>query len=309
MRFAVIDLGTNTFNLLVGEIDGDKIEIIHSEKRVVKLAEGSNNLDFIRDEPYQRALEAIKYYSQEIEQFNVDQVRANATSGLRSAGNSDQFIQDCWMFHKISIQVIDGKREAELIYKGVNMALELKPTNALIIDIGGGSTEFNLVNDQGVLWSASYQLGASRIKENFKPSDPLSNLDKSRILDHIEISTPDLLEAIEKYQPHELIGSSGSFDTLVDMIQMEELNHTIEGNSFDINIDKYKELRDKMYSFHIDERKRIPGMIELRADLMPIACLLIDYIFQKTKIDYFRMSKYSLKEGLFYEMAQDLNQP
>lgn len=306
MKIAVIDLGTNTFNLLVGSVSDGKLEIIHSEKRVVKLAEGSNNLDYIRDIPYQRALDAISYYSQKIEEFDVDITKANATSGLRSAGNSDQFIQDCWMNYKIQIDVIDGNREAELIYKGVKQALELNSSNSLIMDIGGGSTEFNIINKDGLLWSRSYKLGASRLKENFKPSDPISEDDAKRIFDHVEGSVSDLVEAIDKYQPKELIGSSGSFDTLVDMIQMEAFNHTIEGNSFDISIDKYKLLHDKMFKLNLEDRKCIPGMIELRADLMPIACLLIDFVLDKTQVENFRMSKYSLKEGLFFELAQDL---
>ena len=306
MRIAVIDLGTNTFNLLIGSIKNGNLKIIHSEKKVVKLAEGSNDLDYIRDPSYKRALDAISCYSKKIEEFDVDITKANATSGLRSAGNADQFIQDCWMNYKIQIEVIDGNREAELIYKGVQNALALNSSNSLIMDIGGGSTEFNIINKNELLWSRSYKLGVSRLKENFKPTDPISEEDAKRILYHVEESVFDLIEAIKKYKPKELIGSSGSFDTLVDMIQMRAFNRTFNGNSFDIEMGKYNFLRDNMFELKLDERKRIPGMIDLRADLMPISCLLIDFVLDKTQVTKFRMSKYSLKEGLFFELAQHL---
>ena len=95
---AIIDLGTNTFNLLIGEQKkGGKI--IHTEKRLVKLAEGSDNLDYIRNEPYQRAISAIREYKQTIEENRITEVFAYATSGLRSAGNGDKFVLDLSLIH------------------------------------------------------------------------------------------------------------------------------------------------------------------------------------------------------------------
>jgi exopolyphosphatase/guanosine-5'-triphosphate,3'-diphosphate pyrophosphatase len=306
MKIAIIDLGTNTFNLLIGEIKDDKLSFLHKDRKIVKLAEGSDNLDYIREVPYQRAISAIRDYAHIIEDFEVDQIVANATSGLRSAGNADQFTLDCWMNYKIQIQVIDGIREAELIYKGVKQAVMLHEEVSLIMDIGGGSTEFNLVTQNELLWSKSYPLGASRLKENFQPNDVLSSEDIYEFNMHFENTLTELIEAINKYNPIEIIGSSGAFDTLVDMILMKNKNHRLKEITYQFKWEDYKEISHKMYSLPLIERKSIPGMIDLRAELMPISCLLMDYIFDKTRVTKFRMSQYSLKEGLFYEMAQEL---
>lgn len=293
----IIDLGTNTFNLLIGE-KGNNGSIIHTEKRLVKLAEGSHNLDYIRNEPYRRALSAIKEYAYTLEKLKVEHVFAYATSGLRSAGNGDQFILDCWMNYKINIQLIKGIKEAELISIGVLGSFSEPVKSALLIDIGGGSTEFCIIQNGKNIWSNSYKLGASRLKENFNLQDPLSPDDIKSLSSLFEKELLEVFELCRNYNISQLIGSSGSFDTLVDILALEksiELEHT----NYKFELVDFQRLHKLMLSNDIKFRLQIPGMIPLRAELMPIATLLTNFILEKTGIEHLSMSKYSLKEGAY----------
>lgn len=295
---AIIDLGTNTFNLLIGEKRKGG-QILHTEKRLVKLAEGSDNLDYIRNQPYQRALKAMKEYSQIIEEQGVSEVYAYATSGLRSAGNRDQFVLDCWMNYKINIQLIDGIQEAEFISKGVIGAFPDKLDSSLIIDIGGGSTEFCIIKNGDNIWSKSYKLGASRIKENLRPQDPLSVKDIMMFDSLFEKELSDLIEECSKHNLKRLIGSSGSFDTLVDIIELER-GSKFEESYFDFVLNDFKRMHKTMLNNDQKFRLKIPGMIPLRAELMPIATLLTDFVINRIGITQLSMSRYSMKEGAFF---------
>lgn len=295
---AIIDLGTNTFNLLIGEKKKGGL-ILHTEKRLVKLAEDSDNLDYIRNEPYQRALKAIKEYSQIIVERGVSEVYAYATSGLRSAGNGDQFILDCWMNYKINIHMIDGLKEAELISVGVMYAFPESIHSALIMDIGGGSTEFCIIKNGQNIWNKSYQLGASRLKENLNPDDPLSTDDIKEFEDLFDAKLMDVIEECKKHNVKQLIGSSGSFDTLVDIIELEKGLKFTE-NYYHFALPDFKRMHDIMLNNNQTFRLKIPGMIPLRSELMPIATLLTDFIINQINIDQLSMSRFSLKEGAFF---------
>ena len=174
MRLAVIDCGTNTFNLLIVEFDHQKKHNkIFNSRIAVKLGQGSINEGFIGDEPFKRGVSAIEIFKHEIGKFNVSKILAFATSAIRDAHNGKQFVDTVKQQTDIDIEIIDGNREAELIYLGNKEAAKLSNSISLIMDIGGGSNEFILANNSGVLWKQSFAIGAARMLEKFSPSDPI----------------------------------------------------------------------------------------------------------------------------------------
>ena len=138
----VIDLGTNTFNLVIAEIQHDNYRVIHKKKISVKLGEGGISKDFIAPIPFQRGLDALRIYKGILRSMSVDCFYAVATSAIRSAHNGSEFVEKVKSELQININVIDGDTEADLIYRGVRQAIDLGEKPKLIIDIGGGSTEF-----------------------------------------------------------------------------------------------------------------------------------------------------------------------
>ena len=150
---AIIDLGTNTFNLLICDKKDDTQKTIFKNKIAVKLGEGGIDKSMIADAPYQRGIKALETHLDNIKKYKVDKVRAFATSAIRSTKNGAEFVNE--VFEKAGfkrLRVIDGDKEAELIYQGVKKVIQFNSNYKLIMDIGGGSTEFIIANSEGILW-------------------------------------------------------------------------------------------------------------------------------------------------------------
>ena len=196
MRIAIIDLGTNTFNLLICDKKSESQKTIFKNKIAVKLGEGGIDKGIIAHAPYQRGIKALEDHLNTIKEYDVDKVRAFATSAIRSTKNGGDFVSEVFEKLALKIEVIDGDKEAELIYQGVRKAIPFDLDYKLIMDIGGGSTEFIIANAEGVQWKKSYQLGVSRLKELFKPKDPITQEEIHMIEHHLKSELKDLIENI-----------------------------------------------------------------------------------------------------------------
>ncbi|HKK62753.1 MAG TPA: hypothetical protein VJ951_09340, partial [Bacteroidales bacterium] len=171
--FAILDFGTNTFNLLIAKKSESGFETLYSGKEAVKLGKGGINNQFITDEAMARGMQAIGRHMQTIEKYGADSIRAYATSAFRNARNGQAFANNIEKQFGFATQIIDGKEEAELIYKGIRASVYIGAENVMILDIGGGSNEFIICNNEGILWKHSYDLGMARIIEKFTISDPI----------------------------------------------------------------------------------------------------------------------------------------
>ena len=299
MRIAIIDLGTNTFNLLIADKDENgNFNTVFKHKIPVKLGEEGIDKGLIAPKPYQRGLKALENHIKTINEYKVDKHRAFATSAIRSTSNGHLFVKEVDELLGLKIEVIDGSKEAELIYYGVKEAVPFEETFDLIIDIGGGSTEFIIANKKGISWAKSYQLGVSRLKELFKPSDPISDKEIKKIEAYFESNLKDLFEELSKTPCLKLIGSSGSFDTLVDMICHQYNDKKRRKKKYcDIKLEEYDWAQKHIIKCNLNERIATPGMIEMRADMIVISVILINYILKKTNMEFINRSKYALKEG------------
>lgn len=301
MVFAVIDLGTNTFNLLIGEMLPDKtFKRLFNTKIAVKLGEGTINSGYIADAPFQRGISALKQYQQYIQDYNVEKEFAFGTSAIRSASNGPDFVKAALEEAKIAVTVIDGNEEAELIYYGNRMAVKMSEETSLIMDIGGGSTEFILANKDTIFWKKSFKLGAARLLERFKPSDPITDEEIKDFHDYLRAELLPLREAVKLYQPQELIGSSGAFDSVVDLIG-GEFDHPLINDAqteYHISLSEYELISRKIKASTLRERYQMPYLIHMRADMMVISIMLIDHILKEINLNVFKTSIFSLKEGV-----------
>lgn len=301
MRFAVIDLGTNTFNLLIAEsnIDNSFVKIFNT-KVAVKLGEGAINAGYIADVPFQRGINALKQFQQYLLDYDVEQTYAFATSAIRSASNGVEFATQAKKIAGMTISIIDGNEEADLIYYGTKMAVALSEKTSLIMDIGGGSNEFILANHNTLFWKQSYLLGAARLLDKFKPSNPITENEIAYFNSYVKKELASLYDAVKQFPPVELIGSSGAFDSVIDLIA-EEFG-TIPTNDavteYSIDIERYKIISKKIIASTIQERQKTKGLIEMRVDMIVISFLLIDFMINEFNIDTIRVSSFSLKEGV-----------
>ena len=301
MIFAVIDLGTNTFNLLIAErFPNCTFKKIFNTKIAVKLGEGTINSGYIADAPFQRGINALKQFQQYLLDYNVEHSYAFATSAIRSASNGSEFVAQAKKVAGVSISIIDGNEEADLIYYGNRMAVKMNESISLIMDIGGGSTEFILGNEHSILWKQSFLLGAARLLEKFKLSDPITNNETIDFNNYLRSELAPLFEAVQHYKPTELIGSSGAFDSVVDVIAGEFNTEVLNDyhTEYSVDLGHYHLISKKLKESTIKERYHIAGLIDMRVDMIVISILLIDFILKELNLKHMRVSTFSLKEGV-----------
>lgn len=300
MRLAVIDCGTNTFNLIIIHVQQPKIYSRIVQTRIpVKLGEGAINKGFIAEAPFRRGLEAIASFTAFIREHAVDRVLAFATSAIRDASNGPQFVDTVRERFGIELSVIDGDREAELIYFGIREAVELDGRLSLIMDIGGGSTEFILANKEEIIWKQSFRLGAARLLQRFMPSDPIAVLEAEQLHAYLKEELQPLLDVAAKNGPVELVGSSGAFDSLVEMIHGELGGEPLldSKTEYEVELEHYFKISELVKRSTLEERRRIRGLLAMRLDMIVISCLMIDFILKNIELKRMRVSTYSLKEG------------
>ena len=301
MIFAIIDLGTNTFNLLIGEkLPNHTFKTIFNTKIAVKLGEGSINSGYISDVPFQRGINALKQFQQYLLDYHVEHAYSFATSAIRTASNGNEFIIQAKKKAGISVTIIDGDEEADLIYHGNKMAVKLTDSISLIMDIGGGSTEFILANNQTVFWKQSFLLGAARLLEKFKLSDPLNLEDYQKFNEYLTVELNPLILAAKLYVPIELIGSSGAFDSIIDMIDGEFNVGKISKSQteYAVQMEHYYFISKMIKASTLNERSAIKGLIDMRTDMIVISILLIDFVLNSLHLSRIRISSFSLKEGV-----------
>ena len=298
-RIAIIDLGTNTFNLLVTEIVGKTYRILAERNFPVKLGKGGIHKSTITEAAIERGIDALTNILIIISEYQVEGMFCYATSAVRSATNRDFFVNRIREEFGLTVHVIPGDEEAEAIYDGVKQVVRIGTDPVLIMDIGGGSVEFIIANKMGILWKSSYDIGLARILEQFHPSEPIRISEIEQIEAHFDNSCKSLFDAVKKFPIRRLIGSSGSFDTLAAMIAKENypLLDLSKVTSFNIELDALEEIHNQLITTNSDGRKLIPGMDPNRVDNMVPASVMVQWILKKLNPAELIQSAFALKEG------------
>jgi exopolyphosphatase/guanosine-5'-triphosphate,3'-diphosphate pyrophosphatase len=303
-RAAVIDLGTNTFHLLIAEgTPAGYTEIVH-EQTAVRLGEGGINRGFIQTEAFERGINAMLKFHELISKNPVEKVRAIATSALRNAANGPDFIEKVKSLTGIAIETIDGDKEADYIYQGIKIAGCLSDKNSLIVDIGGGSVEFIICNKDEIKWKQSFEIGAARLMDRFHLVDPIPPLSIIALNLYLESNLKDLFTACAGFAIENMIGSSGVFETYAQVIEFNK------GRPFDLkqtknyNFDKSNLLIliEKLILSSHHDRAETKCIIPIRVDMIVTASILTRFVMQKLEISQVLMSTNSLKEGVLVEM-------
>jgi exopolyphosphatase/guanosine-5'-triphosphate,3'-diphosphate pyrophosphatase len=307
-RLALIDMGTNTFHLLIVELPEPR----HAEPTVllqtkvgVRLGEGGISNGEIAPAAYARALHTLTAFLEEIELHQATEIRATATSAVRSARNGAELVQDIFEQTGIIVDVIPGDREAELICKGVRQAVNLGRQPHLLMDIGGGSVEFIIADEATIFWKQSFEIGAQRLLDLFLKHDPLTPEDVHAEQTYLAEKLAPLTAAVRQHRPIDLVGASGTFDTLGDL-QAARLGQLRAGQALppetELTNASFYESYELLLTLDRAGRLALPGMTPLRADMIVVACVLIDFVLQTYGFGRIRASAYALKEGLLAEV-------
>ncbi len=296
-RYGVIDLGTNTFHLLIVETneEGETIELFR-ERIFVKLAE--DGIGKVGEKAYLRGLQALSHFQKILLDHQVKNIKAFGTAALRTASNGKEFIIDAKTESGFSIQLISGSEEARLIHLGVTQAVELGNEKGLIMDIGGGSVEFIIADKNEVFWAESFPIGVAVLYNNFHQEEPISIQEIDSLHNHLEQILKPLFDVLKNHKTTCLIGASGTFDVLEKVLpnaQKTTLSATI-------NVENFHPIYQKILKMNMDERRAEESIPLTRADMIVVALILIDFILKKVDIKKILVSAYAMKEGILWEM-------
>lgn len=303
-RVAIIDLGTNTFNLLITEVEGSSYRILTESKYPAKLGEGGIHKATITAEAMKRGIEALTVHLITISEYQVESIFCFATSAIRSATNGGDFIRRVKQELGLTIRVIPGDEEAQTIFDGIKQVVPLDNYYSLIMDIGGGSVEFIIANRNGIAWKDSYNIGTARILEQFKPSDPITDKEVSKIKEYIGSKLKPLFEAVEKFPIYKVVGSSGSFDTLAAMIAKKEypLLDITKIINFKMSREYLSDLHELLKKCDSHTRRSLPGMDPSRVENIVPASIMIQTVLALVKPEEVWQCSFALKEGAIQQI-------
>jgi len=298
-RFAVIDLGTNTFHLLIAEQStGDGFKELYRKRIFIKLAE--QGIKTIGAAPLARAMAALHTFKKTLEDYQVSTIRAFGTAALRTASNGPAFIAQVLEQTGIQVLLIPGDREAALIYKGVLQAVPMSEMG-LIMDIGGGSVEFIFADHTGLKWAKSFPVGVAVLFNHFHQQNPITPKETQTLHQYLNQELTPVLEQIKQYNPKVLIGASGTFDVLEDILcdQKRSPHNGI------VAVSNFHVLFKKLITTTLEERLAMDDIPNTRAEMIIVALVLIQFILLHSSITTISVSAYAMKEGMLQELIQE----
>ncbi|MDL2262694.1 hypothetical protein LJC11_04225 [Bacteroidales bacterium OttesenSCG-928-I21] len=303
MRIASIDIGTNTCKLSVADYDiVDGLNFIYKDKKIIALINPEFQGGEISQNTIENLVDVLKNYKQIVESFNVDKLITTATSAVRSSNNKCKIIERIKEATDIHVEIIDGKTEAEYVYVGVTNAVDIGNKPVLVVDIGGGSVEFIICDEETIFSSFSFDIGATRLLYDNDFSDPFTNKDLVKLNSILNETLHDLLMLCKSFKIKTLIGSSGSFEVFLNLInegKSVDKKYKNRNNSV-INIEKFETIYQKLISYTYQQRCEMLGMDLTRVKIIPFAAFITQFLTKNIGLKKIIQSKYSIKEGLIF---------
>jgi len=296
-KFAIIDLGSNTFHLLIASIhEGNQIQVHYKERVYVKLAQ--DGVTKIGKTPFERGIQTLIKFRAKLDSHKIKQYKALGTATLRKASNASEFLYQSLDAANIKIDIIEGEEEAKLIYYGVLAALDVVEKPSMIMDIGGGSLEFILFTGDQIHWHKSFPAGVAVLKNQFQSSGALSNEEIHDLHNWLDDLLEPLILAIGTFRPELLIGASGTFEVLDEAMGIPSANE----NFRKIDFMHFHPICNQVLQANETEIERFDWIPKERKDLIQVAFALLRWIIEKSGINEIAVSKYAMKEGALFQM-------
>jgi len=301
-----IDVGTNSFHLIIASVDSKgMLQIILREKEVVRLGISGTDIKYLTDEAINRGVQTLKRFAT-IAKSKGAEVRAVATSAVREAVNANKFIELVKQETGIEIEVVSGIEEGRLIYLGTLHSLPIVNQKALIIDIGGGSTETVIGKEGEILYIHSEKLGAIRLTVRFGLEDEVTEQKINECRRYIRGVWAPIFNKINQVGYEALVGTAGTIINIAIMtIQMngKPVPDVLNGYSLKKK-DILKTIKKILSARNLKERKEIPGMDPQRADIIVGGALILEYALENLNIDKIHISTFGLREGIVYDTLE-----
>lgn len=298
---AAVDLGSNSFRLQVGRVVDDQIYPLDSLREPVRLAAGLTPDKMLDEASQQRALDALKRFGERIRGFPESAVRCVGTNTLRVAKNAKSFLARAESALGFPIEIVAGKEEARLIYLGVSHSLPTTSEKRLVVDIGGGSTEFIIGSGYRAQKLESLYMGCVSYTLRYFPDGKItkSALKQAELAARIEIQTIE--REFERGHWKQAVGSSGTARTLGDLIAASGWSNG------DITAEGLERLRAQLLKGGDVSKISLPGLKQDRAEVLPGGFAIMSSIFQELRVERMILANGAMRQGILYDMLGRLH--
>jgi exopolyphosphatase/guanosine-5'-triphosphate,3'-diphosphate pyrophosphatase len=303
MRLAAIDIGTNSLHMIVCRVRPDlSFEVIDREKDMVRLGAGGLDGRRLADANMAAAIHTLSKFTRLAASHGVDEVIAAATSAVREADNGADFVGAIQRDLGLHVRVISGTEEARLIHLAAAYAIHIGRRAAIVIDIGGGSTEITIGTGDRPSAGRSFPLGAIRLTERFVSRDPLASDDEARLVRHIRRHTAAHLRQLARRRVDRIIGTSGTILSLGALAAGARPGDDLRGRR--VSAKALRRVRKRLTSLSLERRLKWPGLDPRRADLAPVGAVLLDTLLDGLGAEEITLCDFALREGLVLEYIQ-----
>ncbi|MGA2528260.1 MAG: Ppx/GppA phosphatase family protein [Acidimicrobiales bacterium] len=300
MRIAALDLGSNSFHLVVVETrpDGSFLPLAR-EKEMLRLGDVVAREGRLPEAAIEAAIETIRRFKTIADLQRADEIVAMATAAMRQAANGPEAAERIEAATGVRIEVVSGIREAQLIFDAVRASVLIDPGPALCADLGGGSLELSVGDRFGLSYATSLHLGVGRLTTECVRTDPPGKKDRARLKDQISKSLDVVLEELLAWGPKQLIGTSGTLCALARAAAARRDGIVPTSvNQLSVTSRELTALAEVIYELPSWERARIPGIDARRAELLPAGVAVAEVLMERTAMRELTVSEWGLREGI-----------
>jgi exopolyphosphatase / guanosine-5'-triphosphate,3'-diphosphate pyrophosphatase len=295
MRVAAVDQGTNTTRLLVADVEADAVEEVAKRVEITRLGEGVDARRRLLPLPIARVRNVLTDYRREAEGLGSERILLVATSAVRDAENGEAFLGEIEWSYGFATQLLTGEEEAELTFRG---AADGRVGATLVVDPGGGSTEF-VVGEAGAVRSqVSLDIGSVRLTERFLHADPPSPADQQACAEYVRSSLPPPPEV------EHALGVAGTITTLAALDLGSEDPEGVGTHGHGLTLAAVRAQRERLASLPLDERRRLPGLHPERAPVIVAGAILVEQVIDAFGLDALEVSERDILHGAALEAAE-----
>lgn len=308
MKIGAIDIGTNSMRLLIADYNDNKIENRKKYINTTRIGQGVDQDGYITNEALERNLKALKEFSDKCNEEKCEKVYCMGTSALRDSKNGQDFINEAKKLTNIDVKIICGEEESNLGFMGVLEGTEGdKKKDILVIDIGGGSTEFVVGNEEGIKFCKSENVGALRMTEKFITTDPISDEEFSSMTNFIEDTISSTINKIETMNISKLIGIGGAITSLSAMNQQLEVYSMEKVHNSVVTKKDLEKILQNLKIMTLNDKKALKGLQPKRADIITAGVKILHIVMEKLEIEKIMISEYDNLEGLMCQNSKNMS--
>lgn len=308
-RLAAIDIGTNSIHLVVADVDRrtGKFRIVDREREHVRLGSGPSDMKTLSPEAMERGLRAISRFKAIADAAEAP-VRAVATSAVREAANRGEFIGTVAGRTGVRIEIASGFEEARLIYLGVLQALPVFRKKVLLLDIGGGSSEFLFGRERDILYVNSLKMGALRLNGQFFASGTITRKTVAQCRRHVAGMLSPVVREARRLRAEMSIGTSGTITSVAAMVRELRGGGETRMNGFTFTAGELDAVAEAVLGArNAGERSAIAGLDERRADIIVPGVIILQEAFRALRIGEMTVSEFAFREGILLDTVEKRN--